>query len=347
MVVAIFNNPNVAGHLLVRQELVVVQALRAEIKKIRTIFEDAVFLWHHKDAIPCEAQHQVIMSDREHLDLKIKAIDSTSERICLRGLKFKSLVLGNRLFSVICTQDEQAITGTTPSRILARAFFVSAARLTGEVALAILCFPIAVVGGAVKAISFATHSLNRPTLHVEVVESREWASLGKVARAWQKLASEKQKLRDSEVLFQSDARIAKLVAECMESPRECSFIFDRALVCRDTQSRIQAIALTHNYEAISDHGTFLKIAHLVTHPHNIRSKANECEFDRVEGAGSALVRYIARESLSRQLAGVYAEVTTSAKKFYEKLGFEAVQRDISEMVEPLETPMILKGAKIS
>ena len=90
---------------------------------------------------------------------------------------------------------------------------------------------------------------------------------------------------------------------------------------------------------------YLKISHLVTHPHNIRSPVNEHDFSRVRGTGAFLVKEVAKKCFAHQLKGIYAEVTASSKSFYEKLGFEEIPRE-EVIIMDGDYPMVLQGEQM-
>lgn len=239
--------------------------------------------------------------------------------------------------------------------------FTHVIELVKTIAIAILCTPILPLvyamsyvvksnQGSVVAPLFPQMREAVSGLRIEVWNREHYLVFSKVARSWQRIAETKcrqAKKRDLEfqALFHSAATISRLIAECLESPQKCSYIFDRMYLCKDAENRIQAIALTSNlgvtFTNKKRQKEYLKLALLVTHPRNIRSCINEREHTRVQGAGAALVKKLAKECLATNKAGIYAEVTRVARPFYEKLGFRRILQKSVKMLESSEIPMIL------
>lgn len=156
-----------------------------------------------------------------------------------------------------------------------------------------------------------------------------------VAREWEKIAEEKMKAAYasgvSGEIFSSLKETAQSMAECMEKQDRRIVIWDSIFICEDlTLNQIQAIALTN----VDGGRERFEISSIITHPQNVRSTVNQEETTRVEGAATAIFKYIVaseRELLSR----IHIKTTTlSAIPFFRKLGFE-----LHEKNRPLEIPM--------
>ena len=250
---------------------------------------------------------------------------------------------------VVQTQTDFSGEGSTTT-------YWHALELVKQIALFTLSLPIIAplfaIGCVIKSIQYQYHIVpSAPFLHVIVLEPDQYRQLAVEARNWQRIAQEKSKVAsEQQKLFAMAANISTLIAECLENPPRCSAVFDRLLVCKDEKQNLQAIALTHAKEpSITDPnhaGSYLKLAHIVTHPKNIRSIINASEPDRIEKAGTALIKQLAQECLDLKKSGIYAEVVEISKPFYEKLGFTRIPKTAVVMLEPTETPMILKRRKV-
>lgn len=169
--------------------------------------------------------------------------------------------------------------------------------------------------------------------------------IAKVARQWQDLAREKLPKCDSTWLpVMDDLRtISKLIAECMERPEETAWIWNKIIVCEDVALKeIQAIALVCDV-----YPRMVKIAHIATHPRNVRSSVNlnDRETTRVEGAAKAIVNYLVTSPLVTGKE-IYAESVWSAKPFYIKMGFEELDPKEHPTIEWGTIPMSLPAQKI-
>ncbi len=168
--------------------------------------------------------------------------------------------------------------------------------------------------------------------------------ISNVAREWQCISSQNRLKCESASYqkFEDSRRISMLTAECMEQPNETAQIWNRILICKDAaQDEIQAIALVFAQQNQPQ----LKIAHLVTHPRNIRSNINKNEWTRVEGAGRAIIDYLAAIISNDQ--EIYVESVESAKLFYIKQGFEELDSQEQRPFEFGTTRMRLTKQKFT
>ena len=167
--------------------------------------------------------------------------------------------------------------------------------------------------------------------------------IGTVVREWQMIAYHKKMEADSflsEMIFHDLARIARLIAECMQSPEETTSIWNQIFICEDVALKeIQAIALVRLFDVE------LKLSHIVTHPRNVRSKVNQNETMRVEGAASAIIHHL-ETTLPPSCKKIYLESVVSARLFYQKLGFEELDPRKYSPDEVGTIPMVLTAKKI-
>lgn len=220
-----------------------------------------------------------------------------------------------------------------------------------------IILPLALIGSFINSvrICFGTSTLKR-TLIIEQIalEKSNFEKIGKTAREWQNNAIKKKSgsINNEKNIFDDSSTISKLIAECMEKPAETAHLYNRITAVKDRTLNIhQSISVTkENYEICSYSGSYLgkyiKIVHIVTNPNNVRSKVNNREYTRVEGASTALIAHFAKECLKQNAKGLYLESTVSAKTFYEKIGFELL--DVNDIIpdERGTYPMRLTAEKI-
>jgi hypothetical protein len=66
----------------------------------------------------------------------------------------------------------------------------------------------------------------------------------------------------------------------------------------------------------------LKISLLATHPRNIRSAVNECEFQKITGAATKIIHFVKQIQIEKNIEKIELKSVETAAKFYEKMGFE-------------------------
>ncbi|MBA3604007.1 MAG: hypothetical protein H0W50_10305 [Parachlamydiaceae bacterium] len=108
------------------------------------------------------------------------------------------------------------------------------------------------------------------------------------------------KVKDvTENVFMDSYTISLLIAECLEKPKNTyRTVFTQIFVCRDAASNPQSIALTNH---LSGPKGYLKIAHLATNPNNIRSPINQKQKERVQGAATAIIVYLAKQCFAKKI----------------------------------------------
>jgi hypothetical protein len=228
------------------------------------------------------------------------------------------------------------------------------AALVGVVALAIVSSPLLIVsyvaGGILKTCLLyqADTYIKRP-LRVRKIAPEDYPEIAKISRTWQRIASaQHNQVNAEQKVFDDCYTVSKLVAQCLESPAQYFWLFNQAFICVDGKDQIQGIALTQTSDTeftYTDYTgqRYVKIVHIVTNPHNIRSIVNARDFERIEGAGTALIKNIAKAAEGR---GLYLESVHSAIPFYQKLGFTRISRLSVSMVKRSCSPMILTTEKI-
>lgn len=234
-------------------------------------------------------------------------------------------------------------------RILLSECAERAVKLVAEIALNILMFPVALVAGAigvcVRGVALAVRSSpQKRAVKVEQLPLGDptYEKVRKIAREWQKRASQKNNNPDYDPILSDSYTINKLIAQCVELPKECAWIYDEVFLCRDEALGLpQAIALTKKESRNLENGRFVKIAHIATNPNNIRSKVNESELTRIEGASTAIINHLAQRCLKEGADGIYLEATATARPFYEKMGFKALDPKTVKLDEDGTWPMVL------
>jgi hypothetical protein len=172
-----------------------------------------------------------------------------------------------------------------------------------------------------KQINTAPLQNIRPVLYTARVTSPQIASrLKKIGECWSKKAFLKastakalpQLPKEKKKLANDSFRIAICINSCF--PSVPNTIDQSLYVAYDGNGKVQAMALASMSKKYTH-----KIRYLVTNPDNTEVIGTETP---VRGAGSALIRHIAKDGLSLRKTGRIAlSSTLSARSFYEKLGF--------------------------
>lgn len=219
---------------------------------------------------------------------------------------------GTKPYSLTCKPKSQTTSAATGTAITAANASQSAATATNEQA-------------NLKTADAKPQQVLRT---LKVIEAPNKADVANLAQAWQDEASEKKRKAKGDIgqIFEDAYTISKLIKQCMWSPDEClGTIYDNVYECSDNFGIIQGYVLTIPQELVSTKskylGRYLKIAHIVTNPKNVRSDLNNGIKSRIAGAGRAMISHVAELCLKGNFEGIYAEGTGSAKKFYEKFKF--------------------------
>ena len=243
-----------------------------------------------------------------------------------------------------------------------RYFVERSCRSVALVALGILFSPLivasAIAGATVKAgaLLYGYNPAKR-IFGICKISADTFPEVAKTALAWNQLAIVKQQSAsavDTDMFF-SSITITQLIADCFTYAKDCiPRVYEKAIACYDIDdptNAFHAIALIKDDRRslfyLDRDKRYLKIAHIATHPINIRSVVNRYEYDRVEGASSALIQHLAKVCLKKGYAGIYLEATPSALGFYKKFGFEVLEKSIVVMTERSAVPMRLTAARIS
>ena len=162
------------------------------------------------------------------------------------------------------------------------------------------------------------------------ITSGGWSTIAKTAQEWKKLADEKyrtihggktpqwvlreQAVKDPGILVKNSSNVLDCIQHCLTDPSQAQTEgtepWNTVLVSKDGSGKIQALALWDKKEN--------KLAYLATHPDNLRHPINDNGVSRAQGAGTAVIVYIASK-LNKTL---YLRANEPSKKFYEKCGFE-------------------------
>lgn len=170
----------------------------------------------------------------------------------------------------------------------------------------------------------------RPVLTTRVVPIENWKNIRLLVDDWLLLANKRYVTADLTRYsgkLPNYIEIAKLETSSKilnaiqlhlaptQDPYEEYVEWDSLLVCEDTNTKIQAIALVQIDQ--------LKIVFIATHPDNIISSLRNNEVSPVRGAGSQIIHFLALKALkSNKILRI--ETTEDAERFYIKLGFSRV-----------------------
>jgi hypothetical protein len=148
-----------------------------------------------------------------------------------------------------------------------------------------------------------------------------------ITQEWETIAKDNAKQKDHESTFLSLFSLAGTMHFYMvlrkHDPKKFQKDWGKSkiFVCEDTRfldHEIQAIAFVDMLEKEN----FVKISLLTTNPHNVRSELNKKNIRHVNGAGSAIIYYLA--NAFRQRIELLAD--NDAVEFYKKCGFEEGQK---------------------
>lgn len=160
-------------------------------------------------------------------------------------------------------------------------------------------------------------NLHRP-LYIEKVDPKDYALIAHIAKNWADIALTKA---DSTAITEESAWeqlnacgvIADLITDIVGNNdlKDSEQIY----VCKEMVSeKIYGIAVGSQEDGMI-HGSFL-----VTHPHNIRCKANRSEILRVKGVGTAFIKFV-EEECKKQGKELNFLPLSAAEPFYQKFGY--------------------------
>ncbi|MBA3958259.1 MAG: GNAT family N-acetyltransferase [Parachlamydiaceae bacterium] len=324
---AIYQNPTFTGHLLLG-------GVNYFSNRIKKASQELGFGEKHREAIQkilAELEKGPVTLGCEDVGLLYIRKDYKSDKSDLIGITFNCEVVKNGYRVAILKDNRNKKCGKC-ARWSSLIALVSLGVVTSPVTI-----PSAIVGMALKT---SIYFCAKRTLSIRIIDPKDFPKMAAVARKWQSIAHDKvaatYKQKQAETkeqasvtsvqkeIFEDCARISKLVAQCFEGPKDClGRVFHEAYVCRDNFGVDQGIILTR-----IDSGN-IKIAHLVTHPHNVRSSLNHQELEKVSGVGTKLIKHIGLQCLKQQKK-LYLEGTESSRPFYDCLGFEEVDEPYIE-----------------
>jgi|GEM_PF-5529347 hypothetical protein len=175
-------------------------------------------------------------------------------------------------------------------------------------------------------------------LKVEQITGKNYPMAHKVAQEWLKTAEEKamQAGEDPEEggSFTACHSVMKGIARTLQSPPENDHFFrvitpspealaldlvesyqTRIFICKDKNDRVQGMM------KLCVENTQVCVSQMSTNPKNIRSWVNENESEKVEGAGSTLMRMAEKLTLDLERDELYLFALRESKPFYRKLNF--------------------------
>lgn len=180
------------------------------------------------------------------------------------------------------------------------------------------------------------------TLRVERINLYGYSDIARITTIWQEIAEEKGSLAPTSserARFYSCKSISQSIYYSASYPDYGKEIY----ACKDEKGTVQALMV------LSVRTNNVYVDYLVTSPNNIRSSVNDCEPDKVEGAGSSLLRKAEQIALERGKESVDLIPLSTAVAFYEKLGFThagyGMKKTIAKIAEHI-TPEI-KGLAVA
>jgi len=159
-------------------------------------------------------------------------------------------------------------------------------------------------------------NLHRP-LYIEKVDPKDYALIAHIAKEWANIADKKGKStpiteRSEWNQLYSCTEVAQSIADRLEyDSMDCEQVY----VCKKVVSeKVYGIAVGCQENELI-YGSLL-----VTHPHNIRCKANRSESLRVKGVGTAFIKFV-EEECKKQGKELTFSPLPSAEPFYQKFGY--------------------------
>ncbi len=137
----------------------------------------------------------------------------------------------------------------------------------------------------------------------------------KVASIWEQVALKKACLAEDsneKEQFIACAHISLAIANSLAYPADYRSYY----VCRDEKGQDQGMMV------LEMKPNKVYVALLVTNPHNIRSKVNEDEPNKVKGAGTCLLQKAEELARNEGKESIVLHPVSTAITFYEKNGFE-------------------------
>lgn len=346
LVSRLFSDPLLPCHWLIAPQNTLKEHIKSSRTKIDECYQDYLF------------QKQCpFLKELEKRPVNITGTEIISLKILESGNSDRPL-FKYRTFKVEHKSDTYQVSFSSSkarsyASILLEESLKALAKTIVCIALSILCLPMTLVGLSIRLAAnlFQKPAVNRP-LKVEQVsqDSPFFQNVGKIAREWQKLAQQKKaqlESKDASSIFENSVRINKLIAECIEQPDNCWWLYDKILICRDKAlNEPQAIALFKSANIVTQSGKKIgsqyKITHLVTHPKNIQSKVNADEYTKVRGAATTLISHLSEKCRLEDAAGISVDASTSAVPFYKKLGFVPMGPSNVFVIESGTHPMYLQ-----
>jgi hypothetical protein len=166
-------------------------------------------------------------------------------------------------------------------------------------------------------------NLHRP-LHIERVQPQDYCKIEQIAKKWEAIAGDKINMTNRS----EDPTAWSLLSDCEGVAREIAFYchiqpdvddISDLYVCKDTTGEIYGIAIGYKDSPTTFHGNLL-----VTHPINIRCKANLLEKKRVEGVGRTFINFVETEMSKQKINTLSLVPLSSAESFYLKFGFKLI-----------------------
>lgn len=220
---------------------------------------------------------------------------------------------------------------------------------TGPAALTAAVIPKADIISALPAqqkIADAQLGKIKRTVSVGVTKLIDSSIIQKILSGWRKDAKGKAVQCDGgeREQFSDVSSMSLYFKDKMEHPEVFQCRSARVYQCRSSDNVVQALALTRilgtspfndekdrkKYAQLKDH---LEIISIVTNPHNVRSKLNEGDPEKIKGSGTALIGHLAKICLRDNLKGLFADSLSSSKIFWEKMKFKP-QKYVGDDVYP-------------
>ena len=161
-------------------------------------------------------------------------------------------------------------------------------------------------------------SSNRSLVITEIAKT----SLNQVVnilKDWEEIADQKSSqtpLEQEQNIF-DDLSFASFATTLAPLSTEKEYTY---LVCKSNNfpETVQALAI------IKERPNHLLLDTLLTHPHNVRSSANDSEPEKVSGAGTALIQHIFNRCVKNEINEISLTHLDSSLPFYQKHGFSSL-----------------------
>lgn len=157
------------------------------------------------------------------------------------------------------------------------------------------------------------------SLNVRELTPNEKNKLIKITDTWNTFAQSKaSQSSPTQKVFEDSSSLCKYIISALNDKTNKYKFY----VCTQAQKDTDVEAIAVISEKVSSVAKpHLYVEFLMTHPKNIRSPLNENEPNRVTGAATKIISYLAEVAKQRRIDEIHLFSLNSARGFYEKIGF--------------------------